>query len=277
MFEPLTRSLVSAIRTTGHIFDLTGRSLECNAFVDKLQPALKNVKYAGTSPAVKAAFVAPCATVVGKVNIGSSSSVWYGAVVRGDVNTIKIGDNVSIGDRVMVHCSGTKSEYATTVGNNVLIRPGAIIHGATLEEGCFVGEGAQVMDGAKVGKNSIILPGAVVPPGKAVPANQVWGGCPAKMVREVTNMDAQSTAEQLESSSADARLHATETAKSWQEILLDEEEEYQIKNRQPYYYRRQNREEWARQYEDPREHKYPGRVMNNELSAHKHHKAFRPE
>jgi len=243
-----------------------------------VQPNLRNVAYANVSPAAKnASFVAPCATVIGKVNIGAASSVWYGAVVRGDVNTIKIGDNVCVGDRVMVHCSGLKKEHCTTIGNNVQIRPGAIIHGATLEDGVFVGEGAQVMDGCRVGKDSVLLPGAVVPPGKAVPANQVWGGCPAKMLRELSAAEKASYAEQHAALAASAVAHATETAKTWQELLLDEEEKYQVENRQPYYYLRRDRAGWAQQYEDPEEAKYPGRIFNSTLSGHKHTKPFRPE
>ncbi len=247
------------------------------ANIRAVQPCLKSVKYANVTPSVKAAFVAPCATVVGKVNIGASSSVWYGAVVRGDVNTIKIGQNVCVGDRVMVHCSGLKSEYCTTIGNNVHIRPGAIIHGATLEDGCLVGEGAQVMDGGRVGANSVLLPGSVLPPGKTVPANQVWGGCPAKLQRELSEAEREAAAADLQGAAESARVHAAEAAKSWQEILLDEEEKYQVENRQPYYYVRKSREEWAQQFSDPVEATYPGRIFNSPLSGHKHTKPFRPE
>jgi gamma-carbonic anhydrase len=231
-----------------------------------VRPALKN-----------ASFVAPCATVVGKVNIGASSSVWYGAVLRGDVNTIKIGDNVSVGDRVMVHCSGLKKEHCTTIGDHVQLRPGAIIHGATLEDGVCVGEGAQVMDGGRVGKNSVLLPGAVLPPGKSVPAGEVWGGCPAKKVRALSAAEAADLAAQHAGLAASAVVHAAEQAKSWQELLLDEEEKYQVENRQPYYYLRRDRAGWAEQFENPKEASYPGRIFNSPLSGHKHTKPFRPE
>lgn len=182
-----------------------------------------------------------------------------------------------VGDRAMIHCSSSKKEFCTTIGDDVQIRPGAIIHGAVLEDGVFIGEGAQVMDGGKVGKNSVLLPGSVLPPGKTVPANQVWGGCPAKMLRELSAAEQASYAAEHAGISADAVVHATETGKTWQEILLDEEEKYQIEHRQPYYYLRRDRAGWAQQYDDPAEAKFPGRIFNSPLSGHKHTKPFRPE
>ena len=299
MFEPLRKGFFGAFKGVSCILEAGGKALECNPYVEKckliitllyslfnyysivkcilfifilyimyyiyiVQPTLKNVKFGKFQPKINKdiTFVAPCASVIGQVDIGSSSSVWYGAVIRADTNTIKIGNNVSIGDRVMIHCDEGDNNK-TVIGNNVNIRAGAIVHGATLGNGCVIGEGAQVMNGASIGENSIVLPGSVVSGGKQVPTNEIWSGVPAKLHNKLTDYDRATSKEQLEVTLEAAVGHAMETSKSWQEILLDEEDNYQIRNRQNYYYQRMSREDFAKKFHETDEMKHPGRLFNN--------------
>ena len=115
-----------------------------------------------------------------------SKSVWYGAVLRGDVNKLTVGDQSSIGDRAVVHVAKIQGDFATSIGNMVTIGAGAIIHAATIHDKVMIGESAQVLDGAVVESNSIVEPGAIVTPGTVVNGGELWSGCPAKKVRALT-------------------------------------------------------------------------------------------
>ncbi len=133
------------------------------------------------------AFVAPTAVVIGDVKIEGGASVWFGAVLRGDIDKIRIGKNTSIQDNTVIHVTGGK--YPTLVGNNVIVGHGCILHGCVIEDGALIGMGAVIMDNAKIGKNSIIAAGSVVVPGTVVPENSVYAGIPAKFKREVKPND----------------------------------------------------------------------------------------
>lgn len=160
-----------------------------------VQTSTRVAKFGKNIPQIDGAFIASSGTVVGKVELAKGSSIWYGAVLRGnsyfslillkvyitlsfkgDVSSIKIGERSCIGDRTMVHCSGHPKELPTIVGKGVVVGSGAILHGCTLEDDCFIGEGAQVLDGATIGKSAIVMAGSIVSMGKVVPAGQVWGG-----------------------------------------------------------------------------------------------------
>ncbi|MBL8643092.1 MAG: gamma carbonic anhydrase family protein [Rhodospirillaceae bacterium] len=127
------------------------------------------------------AFIAPNATVIGDVVIGARSSIWFGVVMRGDVNYIRVGERTNIQDGTIVHVA-TKNG-PTLIGNDVLIGHAAIIHGCTLEDGCFVGMGATVMDHAVVEAGAMVAAGALVGPNKRVLKGQLWGGAPARFMR----------------------------------------------------------------------------------------------
>lgn len=131
----------------------------------------------------KSCFVAPNATIVGDVVMGEHCSIWFNAVVRGDVNSIIMGDMVNIQDGACIHCTYQKTK--TIIGNNVSIGHNAIVHGCTIEDNVLIGMGAIVMDNAVVGSNSIIAAGAVVLEGTEVPPNSVFAGVPAKKVKEI--------------------------------------------------------------------------------------------
>jgi len=128
-------------------------------------------------------FVAENATIVGQVIMGNDCSVWFNAVVRGDVNTIKIGNKVNIQDGAVIHCTYQKA--ATEIGNNVSIGHNALVHGCTLHDNVLVGMGAIVMDHAVVHSNSIIAAGAVVLENTIVESGSIYAGVPAKKVKPI--------------------------------------------------------------------------------------------
>ncbi len=129
-------------------------------------------------------FFADNATIVGDVVMGDQCSIWFGAVVRGDVNSIRIGNKVNIQDNATIHA--TFEKHATTIGNNVSIAHNAIVHGCTLKDNVLVGMGAIIMDGCVVESNSLIAAGAVVMEGTHVESGSVYGGIPAKKIKEIT-------------------------------------------------------------------------------------------
>lgn len=158
--------------------------------------------------------------------------------ILGDVNSIKIGESVTIGDRCMIHCAGLQSNFPTVIGDNVVLGAGSILHGCTVENDSLIGDGAQVMDGAKVSRKSILLAGSLLPQGKELPSGQVWGGIPAQYIREITQDDLANIQALVQENLSLSVEHQKECSKTWQII---EEEEYvhdQIESRSSYYYRR---------------------------------------
>ena len=128
-------------------------------------------------------YIAPNATVVGDVITGDDCSIWFNAVIRGDVNSIRIGNKVNIQDGAVVHCTYQKTK--TIIGNNVSIGHNAIVHGCTVHDNVLIGMGAIVMDNAEIGNYSIIAAGAVVPEGVKVEAGSIYAGVPAKKIKDV--------------------------------------------------------------------------------------------
>lgn len=146
-------------------------------------PVILPVK--GVSPQIpEDCFVAPNATIVGDVTLGKECSIWFNTVVRGDVNSIKIGNKVNIQDGACIHCTYLKTQ--TIIGNNVSIGHNAIVHGCTVEDNVLIGMGAIVMDRARIGQNSIIAAGAVVLEDTEVPPGSIFAGVPAKKVKDIS-------------------------------------------------------------------------------------------
>ncbi len=128
-------------------------------------------------------YVAPNATIVGDVIMGDECSVWFNAVVRGDVNSIRIGNKVNIQDGCIIHCTYQKAK--TVIGNNVSIGHNAIVHGCTVHDSVLIGMGAIIMDDAEIGSNSIIAAGAVVLEGTKIESGVIYGGVPAKKIKDI--------------------------------------------------------------------------------------------
>jgi carbonic anhydrase/acetyltransferase-like protein (isoleucine patch superfamily) len=142
----------------------------------------------GKSPQIpNDCFVAENATIVGDVILGESCSVWFNAVIRGDVHYIKIGNKVNIQDGAIIHC--TYKKHPTEIGNNVSIGHNAIVHGCKIHDNVLIGMGAIVMDNCVVGSNSIIAAGAVVTQNTIIESGSIYAGVPAKKVKDIDQSD----------------------------------------------------------------------------------------
>lgn len=132
----------------------------------------------------KDCYLAETAVVVGDVEMGDSCSIWFNAVLRGDVHSIRLGNRVNIQDGAIVHC--TYQKHATTIGSEVSVGHNAIVHGCVIHDNVLIGMGAIVMDGCEVESNSIIAAGAVVTQGTKVEAGTIYAGVPARKVKDIS-------------------------------------------------------------------------------------------
>lgn len=141
--------------------------------------------YDGRSPVVApSAWVAPGAVVAGDVELGEDSSVWFQTVIRGDVNHVRIGRRTNVQDHSMIHVTG--GTHPTVVGDDVTIGHRVVLHGCTVRDRCLVGIGAIVLDGAVVEEEAMVGAGALVPPGMVVPSGKLVLGAPARVKRDLT-------------------------------------------------------------------------------------------
>jgi carbonic anhydrase/acetyltransferase-like protein (isoleucine patch superfamily) len=152
-----------------------------------------------------AAFVAPNATVLGDVKLGPQSSVWYGCVLRGDINSIRIGEGTNIQDLTMVHLA---DDYGMTVGRHCTIGHSAIIHACEIGDECLIGMGATILDGAKIGDRCIVGANALVTQRFVAPPGSMILGSPAKVVRALTEDEQRSLRGWAEKYIEVARAHA---------------------------------------------------------------------
>lgn len=129
-------------------------------------------------------YLAENATIIGNVKMGNNCSIWFNAVLRGDVHYIKLGNHVNVQDNAVIHA--TYEKYPTNIGNYVSIAHGAIIHGCTIKDNVLIGMGAIVMDDALIESNSIVAAGSVVTQGTHIKSGSVYGGTPAKLINEVS-------------------------------------------------------------------------------------------
>ncbi|HIC88371.1 MAG TPA: gamma carbonic anhydrase family protein [Anaerolineae bacterium] len=167
-------------------------SFDCKRRPEKIHPSV---------------FVADTARIFGDVTIGADSGVWYGAVIRGDVESITIGMRTSIQDGSVIHAD---VGYPTVIGDEVTVGHGAIVHGATVEDGALIGIGAIVLNGARVGAGALVAAGALILEGSVIPPRTLAVGVPAKVVRELTD-------EQL-ARMREGVQHYVELARAYQEV-----------------------------------------------------------
>eukprot|EP00904_Undaria_pinnatifida_P000658 jgi/Undpi1/10593/HiC_scaffold_29.g13043.m1 len=162
---------------------------------------------------VSTTFVAPCASVVGNVRIIDHSCVWYGAVVRGDKNAVKIGAHVHVGDKAVINTVGnvdTGFSSEVIIDSWVVVGPGAVLTSCMIGNRCRIGAGAVVAEGSVVDEGGQIAAGTVVPPGCLVPKNELWAGNPAKFVRELSEEEVMKVETEAETMSRLGELHADE-------------------------------------------------------------------
>ncbi len=149
--------------------------------------------YKDSTPSIgKDTYVAPSADIIGKVTIGSESSVWPNVSIRGDIDSITIGDKTSIQENSTLHIS---EGLPLTLGNQVTVGHGVILHSCTVGDNTIVGMGAIILDGAVIGENSLVGAGSLVTPGKVFPPNSLIMGSPAKVIRERTPEEAEQNKE----------------------------------------------------------------------------------
>lgn len=144
---------------------------------------IKSVR--GFTPAIgENCFLAETAAIIGDTTIGNDCSIWYSAILRGDVNTITLGNKVNVQDGAVIHTLYKKS--VTKIGNNVSIGHNAVVHGATIEDNCLIGMNSTILDNAVIGTGTIIAAGALVLSNQIVEPNSVYAGVPAKKVKDIT-------------------------------------------------------------------------------------------
>lgn len=131
-------------------------------------------------------FIAETASVIGRVTLGEDANIWFGAVIRGDVEPIAIGARTNVQDNAVVHAS---SGFKTVIGNDVTIGHNAIVHACTIGDRVLVGMGAIVLDGSIIGEETIIGAGALIPPGKIIPPRSMVMGSPGKVVRTLSDSE----------------------------------------------------------------------------------------
>eukprot|EP00195_Chlamydomonas_chlamydogama_P010266 CAMPEP_0202891236 /NCGR_PEP_ID=MMETSP1392-20130828/1347_1 /ASSEMBLY_ACC=CAM_ASM_000868 /TAXON_ID=225041 /ORGANISM="Chlamydomonas chlamydogama, Strain SAG 11-48b" /LENGTH=276 /DNA_ID=CAMNT_0049574929 /DNA_START=203 /DNA_END=1033 /DNA_ORIENTATION=+ len=169
-------------------------------------------------------FIAPNANVMGDVKIGSNSSVWYGAVLRGDVNGIEIGSNTNIQDNAIIHVGKHSIDgkaAPTIIGSNVTVGHCATVHAAQIGDNCLIGMGSTVLDGAQVGSGSIVAAGAVVPPKTVIPSGQVWAGNPAKFLRNLSPEEQAFISKSASNYAELADQHRFENGKTFEELYVE--------------------------------------------------------
>jgi carbonic anhydrase/acetyltransferase-like protein (isoleucine patch superfamily) len=144
--------------------------------------------YCGDLPKLgERVFIAPTATLIGDVVVGDDANIWFGCVLRGDVNVIRVGERTNIQDGTIVHVS--KDGSGAYIGSDVTIGHMVLLHACTLESGCFIGMRATLMDDVVVEAGAMIAAGALVTPGKRIGSGQLWGGAPARYMRDVAADD----------------------------------------------------------------------------------------
>jgi len=151
------------------------------------------LEFEGNTPKIKkSVFIAPSADVIGEVKIGKDSAIWFGCVVRADIHKIKIGKRTNIQDLSMIHVTHyTKKDKSdgnpTIIGNDVTVGHRVMLHGCKIEDACLIGMSATILDGAVIGKESIVGAGSLVTKNKKFPSRSLIMGSPAKVVRELSD------------------------------------------------------------------------------------------
>lgn len=147
--------------------------------------------FKGISPDIQSScFVADSADIIGNVKIGENSSIWFGAVVRGDTNNISIGKETNIQDNCIIHVN--RDDGPVSIGNGVTVGHGAILHGCTIKDNTLIGMGSVILDNAVIGENTIIGAGSLITGGKEIPDGVLCLGSPGRVIRKLTDKEIES-------------------------------------------------------------------------------------
>ena len=211
------------IRETGQALDRLGCRLQGNYFFhEQISRHRTLMNIFDKAPHVhKEAFVAPSASLIGDVEVGQGSSIWYGCVLRGDANNVQVGSGTNIQDNSVVHVAKSNLSgkvFPTIIGDNVTVGHSAVLQGCTVEDEAFVGMGATLLDGVVVEKHGMVAAGALVRQNTRIPCGEVWGGNPAKFLRKLTDEEIAFIAESAANYSNLAKAHAVENAKPLEKI-----------------------------------------------------------
>ena len=225
----MLKSLGTFARVWGRSLDKLGQSFQGSAvYVETLMPQTTYVSHNDKSPSVSSiCFVAPSARLVGDVSVADRASVWYSASAKAEGAQISIGEKSNIQDGAMLHAA----DKAISIGNSVTVGPcAAITNGSKLEDGCMVGTNS-IVDGSVVGKGSVLSANSRLEPGTNVPAGQLWGGSPAKFVRDVTQEEMNILRGNADELSQLASMHAEESSKSFSQIMAERAKYKELKEK----------------------------------------------
>lgn len=187
---------------------------------DRIVPSLRSVSFNKQIPSLQNAdFVAPNSVVVGQVELGSHSSIWYGASLRGDLGTISIGNNTLLQDltSVIPRIRNTNAK----IGNNVVIAPNTLLESCIIEDNSFLGMGSTLSQGSKVESFGVVAAGAVIKENTTVPSNQIWAGNPARYLRDISPEEREALNEHHAELIQLAKIHAEECEKTFREVIDD--------------------------------------------------------
>eukprot|EP01017_Pseudomicrothorax_dubius_P022171 TRINITY_DN2391_c0_g1_i1.p1 TRINITY_DN2391_c0_g1~~TRINITY_DN2391_c0_g1_i1.p1 ORF type:complete len:257 (-),score=55.10 TRINITY_DN2391_c0_g1_i1:37-807(-) len=183
-------------------------------FSEKISKHRNIMKLYDLSPQIGSdTFIAPNATVIGEVQIGFETNIWYGCVIRGDINGVKIGSNTSVGENTVIHTAAslpTGLPAAVEIGENVIVQSNCTLYSCKINDGCLIGHKTVILEGAIVERDSIIGPNSVIPPGRIIPAQQLWAGNPVEYIRDLTKAEIQSVRHEALSAAALGEDHEYE-------------------------------------------------------------------
>jgi len=233
MFKKINFYTGSMCRDLGQKLDKFGATLQGNlAFKEQLSRHRRIMPLQDKIPTLgHTLFIAPDASVIGNVKIGPKSTVWYGAVIKGDLNEIKIGEMTSFGDRSIGATTNGYfvapdkrlwGRFPSIVGSRCIIESGSVLHSCTVEDESIVGSGSMIFEGAVVSKNAIVGAGSVVPQGTHIPTGELWSGNPVCFERKLTEEEIAAIPKLAETQFELARKHDEEHVKSAQEIYHDQ-------------------------------------------------------
>lgn len=265
--DPIIQATSKFLRATGQGMDKIGKAIELHGYTERLNPSLRAAKFKNKAPIMNGNFVSSTSTVMGNVTIGANSSVWYGAIVRGDLNSVTIGDGVTVGEDSIVRSTNPTKNNPINIGNNVLIgRQVMIDSGVSIGDGCNIGDKVILHEGSTMEHKSMVTTGSILESGSVVKSGEIWSGSPAKKLRAMLPAEIEATNRKVAESILLARDHAAEIAKTWQQIEQDEYDHEQEIERSEYYYKRLTAEQLSYKLGEQSGHMYPGRIFDSPLN-----------